>query len=197
MIRQLLSFALNQRAATLVLVAAVAAAGIWSWIGLQKEAYPDVGDTQVTVITQFPGRAATEVEQQITEPLERALNSVPRVLTRRSKTIFGLSVIQLTFEDGTDDYFARQRVLEKLGDAVLPDGVEPGDRTPDGAGGGDIPLRHPVDRRVHPHGAPGRSRTGSSYRNSSRSRGRRRHQFRRARQAVPRHHVARNSCGTV
>jgi heavy metal efflux system protein len=125
MIRQLLTFALNQRLATIGLVVAIAAAGVFSWIELQKEAYPDVGDTQVTVITLFPGRAATEVEQQITEPLERALNSVPRVLTRRSKTIFGLSVIQLTFEDGTDDYFARQRVLEKLGDAVLPDGVNP------------------------------------------------------------------------
>jgi len=125
MIRQLLTFALNQRLATIGLVVAIAATGVFSWIELQKEAYPDVGDTQVTVITLFPGRAATEVEQQITEPLERALNSVPRVLTRRSKTIFGLSVIQLTFEDGTDDYFARQRVLEKLGDAVLPDGVNP------------------------------------------------------------------------
>ena len=125
MIRQLLTFALNQRLATIGLAAAIAATGVFSWIQLQKEAYPDVGDTQVTVITLFPGRAATEVEQQITEPLERALNSVPRVLTRRSKTIFGLSVIQLTFEDGTDDYFARQRVLEKLGDAVLPDGVNP------------------------------------------------------------------------
>jgi cobalt-zinc-cadmium resistance protein CzcA len=125
MIRQLLSFALNQRLATIGLVVAIAVAGVFSWIELKKEAYPDVGDTQVTVITLFPGRAATEVEQQITEPLERSLNSVPRVLTRRSKTIFGLSVIQLTFEDGTDDYFARQRVLEKLGDAVLPDGVTP------------------------------------------------------------------------
>jgi cobalt-zinc-cadmium resistance protein CzcA len=125
MIRQLLTFALNQRLATIGIVVAIAATGVFSWIQLQKEAYPDVGDTQVTVITLFPGRAATEVEQQITEPLERALNSVPRVLTRRSKTIFGLSVIQLTFEDGTDDYFARQRVLEKLGDAVLPDGVNP------------------------------------------------------------------------
>jgi len=125
MIRQLLTFALKQRPATLGLVLAITVAGLYSWITLRKEAYPDVGDTQVTVITQFPGRAATEVEQQITEPIERALNAVPRVITRRSKTIFGLSVIQLTFEDGTDDYFARQRVLEKLGDAVLPDGVNP------------------------------------------------------------------------
>ena len=125
MIRQLLIFALNHRAATLGLTACLVVAGIWSWSVLRKEAYPDVGDTQVTVITQFSGRAAAEVEQQVTQPLERALNGVPRVIERRSKTIFGLSVIQLTFEDGTDDYFARQRVLEKLGDAILPDGVNP------------------------------------------------------------------------
>ncbi len=125
MIRNLLGFALNQRYATLASVFVVIALGIWSWINLEKEAYPDVGDTQVTVITLFPGRAAEEVEQQVTLPIERALNAVPRVISRRSKTIFGLSVIELTFEDGTDDYFARQRVLEKLNDATLPDGVAP------------------------------------------------------------------------
>ncbi len=125
MIRKLLSFALNQRLATLAVAVISIGAGAWAWSTLKKEAYPDVGDTQVTVITLFPGRAAEEVEQQVTLPLERALNSVPRVLTRRSKTIFGLSVIQLTFEDGVDDYFARQRVLEKLGDALLPEGVNP------------------------------------------------------------------------
>lgn len=125
MIRRILGFALNQRLATLALVLVVVGVGVWAWIGLKKEAYPDIGDTQVTVITQFPGRAAEEVEQQITLPIERALNGVPRVIARRSKTIFGLSVIQLTFEDGVDDYFARQRVLEKLGDAVLPDGINP------------------------------------------------------------------------
>jgi cobalt-zinc-cadmium resistance protein CzcA len=125
MIRKLLGFALNQRLAILSLVLLIIAIGVWSWVNLRKEAYPDVGDTQVTVITLFSGRAAEEVEQQVTLPIERALNAVPQVINRRSKTIFGLSVIQLTFEDGTDDYFARQRVLEKLNDAVLPDGVTP------------------------------------------------------------------------
>ncbi len=125
MIRKLLASALNQRLATLSLVVAIIVIGAWSWETLRKEAYPDIGDTQVTVITLFPGRAAEEVEQQVTLPIERALNAVPRVISRRSKTIFGLSVIELTFEDGTDDYFARQRVLEKLNDAVLPDGVNP------------------------------------------------------------------------
>jgi heavy metal efflux system protein len=125
MIRKLLASALNQRLATLSLVLAIIVIGAWSWVTLRKEAYPDIGDTQVTVITLFPGRAAEEVEQQVTLPIERALNAVPNVISRRSKTIFGLSVIELTFEDGTDDYFARQRVLEKLNDAVLPDGVSP------------------------------------------------------------------------
>ncbi len=125
MIRKLLGFALNQRMATLSFVLFIIVIGVWSWLSLKKEAYPDVGDTQVTVITLFPGRAAEEVEQQVTLPIERALNAVPRVINRRSKTIFGLSVIQLTFEDGTDDYFARQRVLEKLNAAVRPDGITP------------------------------------------------------------------------
>jgi heavy metal efflux system protein len=125
MINKLLNFALNQRLVTVAFVIISIGIGIWSWITLKKEAYPDVGDTQVTVITIFPGRAAEEVEQQITLPIERALNAVPKVIDKRSKTIFGLSVIQLTFEDGVDDYFARQRVLEKLNDAVLPDGVNP------------------------------------------------------------------------
>jgi cobalt-zinc-cadmium resistance protein CzcA len=125
MIRRLLDYSLSQPLVTLVIALCIIAAGMWSWTTLMKVAYPDVGDTQVTVITMFPGRAAEEVEQQITLPIERELNAVPRVITRRSKTIFGLSVIMLTFEDGVDDYFARQRVLEKLNDVVLPDGVQP------------------------------------------------------------------------
>ncbi len=125
MIRKLLGFALSQRLTTITIVVAVIIGGTWSWIQLKKDAYPDIGDTQVEVITTYPGQAAQDVEQQVTLPLERALNGVPKVIDRRSKTIFGLSVIDLTFGDGTDDYFARQQVLEKLNDAVLPDGVQP------------------------------------------------------------------------
>ena len=92
---------------------------------LSIEAYPDISDTQVVVITLYPGHAAEEIEQQVSVPIERALNSVPSVIARRSRTIFGLSVVELTFEYGTNDYFARQVVLEKLRDATLPDGVTP------------------------------------------------------------------------
>ncbi len=125
MIRNLLDFALNQRLVTLGITLGIIALGVICMLSLKIEAYPDVADTEVVVISKFDGRAAEEVEQQVTVPLERALNGVPHVADRRSKTIFGLSVIHLTFEDGTDDYFARQQVLEKLRDADLPEGVTP------------------------------------------------------------------------
>lgn len=76
-------------------------------------------------MAQYDGRAAEEVEQQVTVPIERALQNTPNVLDRRSRTIFGLSVVQLTFKDGTDDYFARQQVMERLATAELPKGVSP------------------------------------------------------------------------
>ncbi|MES2504863.1 MAG: CusA/CzcA family heavy metal efflux RND transporter [Myxococcota bacterium] len=124
MLAQIIESAINRRWLTISLTVIMAGLGIWSWDTLKKEAYPDVGDTQVTIITPFAGKAAEEVERQVTRPLERVLNSVPRVLVRRSKTIFGLSWIQLTFEDGVDDYFARQQVLEKIKSAALPEGAE-------------------------------------------------------------------------
>src|SRR5262244_1818697 len=100
-------------------------AGAWSFGQLKLEAYPDISDPGVVVITPYPGFAAEEVEQQVTIPIERALNNTPNVIARRSRTIFGLSVVELTFADGTNDYFARQIVLERLRDAPLPDGVTP------------------------------------------------------------------------
>src|SRR2546429_5523590 len=125
MIAKLLRFALQQRFIMIALSLGLIALGVFSFRQLKVEAYPDISDTQVVVITLFPGHAAEEVEQQISVPIERALNSVPKVIARRSRTIFGLSVVELTFAYGTDDYFARQVVLEKLRDAVIPDGVEP------------------------------------------------------------------------
>lgn len=125
MIAQLLRYALRQRFITLLVGLTLIGAGLWAFGQLKIEAYPDISDTQVVVITQYPGRAAEEVEQQVTVPIERALNSAPNVIARRSRTIFGLSVVELTFDYGTNDYFARQVVLEKLRDADLPDGVTP------------------------------------------------------------------------
>src|SRR3954449_4749986 len=125
MIAKLLRFAVRQRFVTIVAALGLIVLGVWSFQELKIEAYPDISDTQVVVITLFPGRAAEEVEQQVTVPIERALNSAPNVIARRSRTIFGLSVVELTFAYGTDDYFARQVVLEKLRDADLPEGVSP------------------------------------------------------------------------
>ncbi len=125
MIAKLLRFALHQRFLSMLTGCAVIGTGIWAFQQLKIEAYPDISDTQTVVITLYPGHAAEEVEQQVTIPIERALNSTPHVIARRSRTIFGLSVVELTFAFGTDDYFARQLVLERLRDATLPDGVTP------------------------------------------------------------------------
>ena len=125
MIAKLLRFALDQRFIALVGAVALVVMGIWSFTQLKIEAYPDISDTNVQVIVAVPGLAAEEVEQQVTVPIERALNGVPNVVSRRSRTIFGLSVVELNFEYGTNDYFARQVVIEKLRDAELPDGITP------------------------------------------------------------------------
>jgi heavy metal efflux system protein len=120
-----LDFSLEHRALVLFAVLAMAIAGGWSFRQLKLEAYPDITDPGVVIITLYPGFAAEEVEKQVTIPIERALNNTPNVIARRSRTIFGLSLVELTFTDTTSDSFARQVVLEKLRDAQLPDGVTP------------------------------------------------------------------------
>src|SRR6266403_6357661 len=125
MIATLLRLALRQRFLSIVLGLALIGLGLWAFTQLSIEAYPDISDTQVVVISLYPGHAAEEIEQQVSVPIERALNSTPNVIARRSRTIFGLSVVELTFAYGTDDYFARQVVLEKLRDAQLPNNVTP------------------------------------------------------------------------
>lgn len=125
MIKNLLIFSLKNRWTVVAISLVLMGAGLYSFSQLKIEAYPDIADTNVIVVAQYNGRAAEEVEQQVTVPIERALQNTPNVLDRRSRTIFGLSVVQLTFKDGTDDYFARQQVMERLGTAELPDGVVP------------------------------------------------------------------------
>ncbi|MEC5146327.1 CusA/CzcA family heavy metal efflux RND transporter [Chitinophaga sp. 212800010-3] len=125
MIRNILIFSLRNRWAVIIGAIVLSAIGYWCFTQLKIEAYPDIADTNVIIVAPYDGRAAEEVEQQVTIPIERALNNVPRVLDRRSRTIFGLSVVQLTFQDGTDDYFARQQVIERLSSVQLPPGVAP------------------------------------------------------------------------
>ncbi|MBI3733324.1 MAG: efflux RND transporter permease subunit [Chloroflexi bacterium] len=125
MIRRILGFALEQRFVTMAAIALLAVLGAISFARLPIEAYPDVGDVQVDVITLWPGHAAEEVEMFITNALERELLGVPRVTFLRSTSIFGLSSIRLLFEDGADDYWARAQVLERLQQADLPDDAKP------------------------------------------------------------------------
>ena len=123
MIKNILSFSLNNRWLVILFSLTVMAMGYYSFTKLKIEAYPDIADTNVIVIAQYQGRATEEVEQQVTIPIEIALQNTPNVIDRRSRTIFGLGVIQLSFEDGTDDYFARQQVMERLATVDLPENV--------------------------------------------------------------------------
>lgn len=97
--------------------------GYYSWKQLSIEAYPDIADVTSQVVTQVPGLAAEEVEQQITIPIERALNGLPGMHVMRSKSTFGLSMITIVFEDGIEDYWSRQRVQERINEVELPYGA--------------------------------------------------------------------------
>jgi cobalt-zinc-cadmium resistance protein CzcA len=125
MLNNLIDFVLKQRVFVFVLIAALCAFGYRALGNLPIEAFPDVQDVQVQIVTQYGGQAPEEVERTVTLPIERELSGVPRQTQLRSVTITGLSIVTLTFEDGTDDYFARQQVLEKLQNVTLPPGIQP------------------------------------------------------------------------
>ncbi|MCX7140136.1 MAG: CusA/CzcA family heavy metal efflux RND transporter [Proteobacteria bacterium] len=125
MIDRLVTFALRQRVFVLIATAALATFGWKALANLPIEAFPDVQDTQVQVVTQYPGQAPEEVERSVTLPIEREMAGVPRMTQLRSVSITGLSVVTLTFSDNTDDYFVRQQVLEKLQNVTLPASVQP------------------------------------------------------------------------
>src|ERR1051326_4982928 len=125
MIKRIVSFALDQSFFLILLVCLFIAAGVAAFRALPVEAFPDVTDTQVQVITLFPGRAAEEVEKQVTIPVEIGLSGIPHSVRLFSHTQFGLSFIAVTFDDAVDAYFARQQILERLRDIDLPPGVSP------------------------------------------------------------------------
>src|SRR5215468_7662977 len=125
MLERLIVLAVNRRVTTLVLTVGFALFGVHTLTRLKVEAFPDVTNVQVMVITLYPGQAAEEVERQVTIPVERALFGTPHVLVQRSITSFGLSQVIVTFEDGVDIYFARQQVAERLPDAEVPEGITP------------------------------------------------------------------------
>jgi heavy metal efflux system protein len=123
MIRRIVDFALRERLLVLAVGAMLLAWGIVSFIKLPVEAYPDVANNWVQVITQWPGRAAEEVEQQITIPIETEMNGVRDMTSMRSVSTFGLSIVTLIFDDDADDLTSRQQVLEKLSQVTLPPNV--------------------------------------------------------------------------
>jgi cobalt-zinc-cadmium resistance protein CzcA len=126
MINQFIALCFRRRTLIWVLTAMLMVYGYFSWTHLTVEAYPDISDTTVQVTTQVPGLAAEEIEQQITTPLERALSNTPGLTTMRSSSTFALSLITLVFKDGTDDYWVRQRVNERIAQVTLPSGIQPG-----------------------------------------------------------------------
>src|ERR1700733_372098 len=125
MIHHFVQFALRQRFLVLMLVVLVTIAGALSFQRMPVDAYPDLSPPMVEIITQWPGHAAEEVERLVTLPLEVEMNGVPHMEVMRSISLYGLSDIRMTFQENTDDYFARQVVFERLGDAQLPAGVTP------------------------------------------------------------------------
>jgi heavy metal efflux system protein len=125
MINRLVAFSLQQRLIVVSLAIMLVGWGTLAFLRLPIEAYPELSDVQVQIITLFPGHAAEEVEKFVTIPVENEINGTPRLTAIRSTSIFGLSVVNAVFEDHTDDYFARQQVLERLQLAQLPPGVEP------------------------------------------------------------------------
>jgi len=124
MLNRLIATLVHRPAWALVPALLIAVAGIAAFRQLSIDAYPDISPQVVMVISTYPGRATEEVERQVTIPIELAMGSVPRLTSIRSRTIFGLSVVELMFEEHTDPYFARQRVQERLTGLTLPTGVE-------------------------------------------------------------------------
>ena len=124
MIRRIVAFALYQPLFVVLGVLLFIGGGLWAYSNLPVEAFPDVTDTQVQVITLFPGRAAEEVEKQVTVPLEVSLSGLPGAVRMFSHTQFGLSFVILTFNDSVNGYFARQQVVERLREVDLPDGAQ-------------------------------------------------------------------------
>src|SRR5664279_2181882 len=134
-IKSIIGFSLRNKFFTFFWVGLIVVAGVVSFIKIPIEAFPDVTNTQIVIITQWEGRSAEEVERFVTTPIEIAMNSVQRKTNVRSITMFGLSSIKIIFDDDVDDFFARQQVNNQLRNVSLPDGVVPDVQPPYGPTG--------------------------------------------------------------
>ncbi|MGZ3837120.1 MAG: efflux RND transporter permease subunit [Flavisolibacter sp.] len=134
-IKRIIHFSLRHRYFVFFMTAVLVVIGIFSYRNTPIETFPDVTNTQIIIIAQWPGRSAEEVEKFVTIPLEVSLNSVQKKANLRTTSAFGLSYIRIIFDDDVDDAFARQQVLSRLGNADLPDGVKPDVQPPYGPTG--------------------------------------------------------------
>ena len=134
-VKNIISFSLKNHFFVFFSTAILIIAGIWSYIKTPLEAFPDVTNTQIIVVTQWNGRSAEEIERFVSIPIEVAMNSVQRKTSVRSISMFGLSVIKIIFEDDVEDFFARQQVNNLLRNVNLPPGVEPDVQPPYGPTG--------------------------------------------------------------
>lgn len=125
MIHDIIAFCLQQRPLIIGAAVLLAVAGVLSFERLPVQAFPDVQNVFVNVVTQFPGQAPEEVEKLASLPIEKEMSGLPHLINMRSVSIFGLSVVTLTFDDDAEDYFSRQQVLERLRGVSLPAGVQP------------------------------------------------------------------------
>ncbi len=148
-VEKIIAFALRNHVLVLFLTILLFVAGIACYINTPIEAYPDVTNTRVRIITQWSGRSAEEVEKFVTLPIMREMNTIPRKTDVRSTSLFGLSVVTVIFEDGVDNFFAQQYSSNRMQDLDLPEGADPSIEPPSGATGeiyryvlrSDLPIR--------------------------------------------------------
>jgi cobalt-zinc-cadmium resistance protein CzcA len=148
-VKNIIAFSLQNHVLVLFMTVILFVAGIISYINTPIEAYPDVTNTRVRVITQWPGRGAEEVEKFVTLPIMRVMNTIPRKTDVRSVSLFGLSVVTVIFEDGVEDFFAQQYASNRMQDLDLPEGADASIEPPSGATGeiyryvlkSDLPIR--------------------------------------------------------
>src|SRR5271169_7095639 len=118
----IVTFSLRNRMLIFAMTGLIAIVGIYSYLQTPIVAFPDFTNTEIRIITQWPGRSAEEIERFVTTPIEITMNAVQRKTNMRSRTMFGLSVVSILFEDGVDDSYARQQILSLLPDIDLPEG---------------------------------------------------------------------------
>lgn len=134
-VKNIIAFSLKNQFFVFFSTAVLIIVGIWSYVKTPLEAFPDVTNTQIIIVTQWNGRSAEEVERFVSIPIEVAMNSVQRKTSVRSISMFGLSVMKIIFDDDVDDFFARQQVNNLLRNVSLPEGVEPDVQPPYGPTG--------------------------------------------------------------